>query len=81
MFHPAGNCPIEPGDSGQMKVALDGKSSVGASVGFSCCEVQQLSCVIKKPGDVDEGRAEARDQAHEFSGALKQSRRRFSISH
>lgn len=73
VFHNAGDGPVNPCDLGQMKVALDAKTSIGAPVGFSCFEVQQLSCVIKEPGYVDEGRAEARDQAHELSSALKQS--------
>lgn len=73
VFHNAGDGPVKPCDLGQLQVALDAKTSIEAPVGFTCFEVQQLSCVIKKPGDVNEGRAEARDQAHEFPCALKQS--------
>lgn len=61
MFHDTGDGPVEAYDLGQVKVALEAKTSIGALVGFSSFEVQQLTCVIKKPGDVDEGRAEATD--------------------
>lgn len=74
MFHDAAyDCPVEPGNLREIEAALDAKTPIGASVGFSCFEVQRLNYAIKKPGDVDEGRAEVRDQAHEFTSAFKQS--------
>lgn len=81
VFHHARDRPVEPWHFGQEKAALDAKTSAGASGGLSCFDVQWLSCVLKKPGDVDERRAKARDQAHEFSGAFEQSCWRFSVSH
>lgn len=73
MCHPAGkDGSRQPVDSGQMEVALDAELSVWASVGFTSVVVQLFFGVSKKPSDVYVCRAEARDQAHDFSGALEQ---------
>lgn len=73
MCHPAGeDCPKEPAGFGQTKVALDAELPVWASVWFTSVVFQQFPSVIKKPGDINGLRAEAKHQAHKFTRALEQ---------
>lgn len=82
MCHPAGeDCPREPVEAGQTKVALDAEHSVWASVGFTSAVIQQFLVVIKKPSDVNGCRAETKDQAHKFTRALEQGSWRFALGH
>lgn len=82
MCHPADeDWSRQPVDSGQTEVALDAELSFWASVGFTSVVVQLILGVIMKPSDVYARRAEARDQAHDFSGALEQGGWRFAVGH
>lgn len=73
MCHPAGvDLPRQPVEMGQAESTLDAELATRTSVGLTGAIVPQLYGVIKKPGDVDGRRAEAKGQAHQLTGTLEQ---------